>query len=110
VEIGDGEASAAGAGVPAHYTVGRNPRAGVATVTIASFRYSPRTIRLRSGGEVRWVNADAVSHTATGPDGDGFDTGTLGPGEAKSVPFRDTGRFSYTCSLHPFMKGTVVVD
>ncbi len=110
VDIGGGDVPPAGAGIPAQYTFGSKPAVRAVTVSISSFRYRPSMIRLGAGGRVRWVNEDGVSHTATGPDGDGFDTGDLRPGEAKSVPFKRAGRFSYTCSFHPFMKGTVIVD
>jgi plastocyanin len=57
---------------------------------------------------VTWTNQDFAPHTATADDGS-FDTGRLDQGETGSVTFDQPGTYTYTCTFHPNMKGTVVV-
>ena len=46
------------------------------------------------------------AHSATANDGS-FDTGILSKGGSGSHTFTQAGTFSYICTPHPFMKGTV---
>ncbi|HVM08370.1 MAG TPA: DUF2231 domain-containing protein [Acidimicrobiales bacterium] len=79
---------------------------GEATVEISGFEFLPRDLRVARGTVVRWVNADAAPHTATG---DGWDTGRLARGGSADVTFDRAGTFSYICDIHPAMAGTVTV-
>ena len=76
------------------------------SVTIKDFAFSPRTITVNVGESVTWSNAGPSAHSATGS---GFDTGTFAKGGSRSETFTETGTFSYICTPHPFMKGTVRV-
>jgi len=80
--------------------------AGPGSVTIADFSFSPGTVTVNTGDTVTWTNTGKEGHTATG---DGFDTGLLSRGQSGSHTFSQAGTFSYICTPHPFMKGTVVV-
>jgi LPXTG-motif cell wall-anchored protein len=77
-------------------------------VTIADFSFRPATVTVDVGDSVTWSNQDDVEHTATGSSGS-FDTGLIEPGASASATFDEAGSFSYICTPHPFMKGTVVV-
>jgi plastocyanin len=77
------------------------------TVDIKSFKFVADNVHVAAGGTVTWTNSDAQNHTATGAGE--FDTGTIKPGESKTVTFAKKGTFKYACSFHPFMTGTVVV-
>ena len=82
-------------------------RAAASTsVTIQNFAFHPPTVSIGVGDTVTWTNRDDAPHTATGS---GFDTGTLNKGQSGSHTFTKAGRFSYICSIHPNMKGTVLV-
>ncbi|KFM15957.1 blue copper domain-containing protein, partial [Marine Group I thaumarchaeote SCGC RSA3] len=43
------------------------------------------------------------------PDGI-FDSGRFLPGESWSYQFEESGRFSYFCTIHPWMDGMVIVE
>jgi plastocyanin len=77
-------------------------------VTIQGFAFHPGAITVSVGDTVTWANHDSADHTATASDGS-FDTGTLGRGQSGSHTFTRAGTFSYVCSIHPNMHGTVVV-
>ena len=55
-----------------------------------------------------WLNNGPSAHTATADDGS-FNTGVLPKGHSASHTFTKAGTFTYICSIHPFMHGTVVV-
>jgi plastocyanin len=78
-----------------------------ATVEIREFAFGPQEIRVAVGGSVTWVNADPQQHTATSAGN--FNTGAIAPGGSATVTFETPGTFTYACSFHPFMTGTVVV-
>ena len=60
------------------------------------------------GDTVTWHNSGQAPHTATANDGS-FDTGTVNSGGSASHTFNSPGTFSYICTIHPNMKGTVRV-
>lgn len=78
------------------------------TVTIADFSFTPASITIHVGDTVTWVNNGPSAHTATANDG-AFNTGVLQKGHSASHTFTKPGTYSYICSIHPFMHGTVVV-
>ena len=77
-------------------------------VEIVDFAYNPDPVRVQVGGKVIWQNMDSAPHTATADDGS-FDTGPLEEGKLKSENFKEPGTFTYFCSIHPEMHGTVEV-
>jgi plastocyanin len=101
-------ASAAG-GKRVHSNVSARAAAGDPADTISDFKFTPGTITVHVGDTVTWTNNGPTDHTATANDGS-FNTGTLKKGQSASHTFTKTGTFAYICSIHPFMKGTIVVD
>jgi plastocyanin len=85
---------------------GNAVRAG--KVEIVDFAYDPDPVTIAAGGKVIWQNEDSAPHTATADDGS-FDTGTLEEGKLKSETFKKPGTYTYICSIHPYMHGTVEV-
>ncbi len=79
-----------------------------AKVEIEDFAYHPDPVTIEEGGKVIWINRDSTPHTATAEDGS-FDTGTLEEGKLKSETFKQPGTYTYVCSIHPQMHGTVEV-
>jgi len=75
-------------------------------VTIRDFSFGPSALTIHVGDTITWTNNGPTSHTATGS---GFDTGILRAGQSSSHTFTSAGTFSYHCTLHPFMKGTITV-
>ena len=76
--------------------------------------YIPSTITIKVGETVTWQNQDVAFHSVTSgsydaPTGD-FDSGHLDPDEFFSITFENVGIIDYFCTLHPWMKGKVIVD
>lgn len=92
---------------PATTVVDAQAPAGDGAVGIANFKFDAATVNVPVGGSVVWTNTDAQQHTATSSGN--FDAGAIQTGESASVEFPTAGSFTYICSFHPFMTGTVVV-
>jgi plastocyanin len=78
--------------------------------------FVPAEATVKAGETVTWKNEDTAIHTATSgkdatPDGE-FDTSLISPGQSsKSIPMPDEpGQYSYFCTLHPWMEGTITVS
>ena len=89
---------------------------GAYSVTNNEF-YIPQTINIPEGTTATWTNNDAEMHTVTSGNLDTgsvtgvlFDSGPLASGKTFKHTFNDKGTFDYFCSLHPFMKGKVIVN
>ena len=81
---------------------------GDPTDTISDFKFSPASLTIHVGDTVTWSNAGPSPHSATANDGS-FDTGLLQKGASGSHTFSQPGTFTYFCTIHPFMHGTIVV-
>jgi LPXTG-motif cell wall-anchored protein len=77
-------------------------------VSIQGFAFHPGSMTVDVGDTVTWTNHDSAAHTATANDGS-FDTGALKQGQSASHTFNQAGTFSYICTIHPNMHGTVTV-
>jgi plastocyanin len=77
-------------------------------VTIQNFAFSPVTLTVSVGTTVTWTNQDGSIHTATADD-KSFDTGNIAAGATGSATFGKAGTFTYHCTVHNYMTGTVAV-
>ncbi len=101
--VKSGPTGGAGGATQASLPAGRR-----GAVTIKNYSFIPAKLTVRAGTKVVFHNRDATAHTATA-DAGGFDTGTIAPGAAKRVVFSKPGTYTYHCSFHAFMTGTVTV-
>ena len=76
--------------------------------------YIPSEIRISDGESVTWVNEDSAFHSVTSGSYDEpselFDSGHLDPFESYTLDFDEIGTYDYFCTLHPWMKGQVIVE
>lgn len=77
-------------------------------VNIDGFAFAPATLMVAVGTTVTWTNRDEEPHTVAASDGS-FHSPGMGTGATFSHTFTDAGTFDYVCSIHPMMRGTVVV-
>jgi plastocyanin len=80
-----------------------------AQVTIQTLKYLPETIEIKKGETVEWQNNDLTPHTVTSQTGNEFNSGSIEPDATWSHTFSRPGTFSYYCTFHTEMKGTVIV-
>ncbi len=83
------------------------PPVAPAAVEIHDYAFAPKTLTVPLGASVTWTNHDTDTHTVTGS---GLKSKSFGKDGSYTYAFTKSGTFSYSCSLHPQMKGTVVVQ
>ena len=83
--------------------------AGGAQVTIQGFAFAPASVTIKVGESVTWTNQDSPNHTVVADNGE-FTSDSLATGATFSFTFSKAGTYPYHCSIHPSMKGTVVVQ
>ena len=79
------------------------------TVKIDNFSFGPATITIPAGSTVTWTNNDDVPHVVTSDDNKMFKSKTLDTDDKFSFTFTTAGDYDYLCSIHPNMKGKVIV-
>jgi plastocyanin len=82
---------------------------GTNEVFIQSYAFTPSTITVSVNTTITWTNKDGVAHTVTSTSGL-FDSGSLSNGVTYSHTFATAGTFSYKCTFHAYMTGTVIVQ
>ena len=77
--------------------------------------YDPSPQTVNTGASVTWTNNDSSIHTVTsglpekGDVGTLFDSSLISPGMTFTHVFDKQGTFDYSCTLHPFMHGQIIV-
>jgi hypothetical protein len=93
---------------PAPYPTATPPPAGFAFVNVVDFGYMPSVTRIHVGETVVWQNGGRELHDVVG----GRDEWHSGPIESMAEyrrVFGFEGTFGYRCSVHPDMRGTIIV-
>ena len=70
--------------------------------------YRPTIIQVNTGTTVTWKNDDTIIHTVTDIGGK-FDSDLIQPGAGWQYTFYNEGKYNYYCTIHPWMKGLVIV-
>ncbi len=78
-------------------------------VSVEDFEFSPDAVTIDAGQTIRWVNDGAEKHTATA-DSLEWGTGTMNAGETFQKKFDEPGTYTYFCSYHTTMSGTIIVE
>ncbi len=90
------------------------PAGGRPQVILRNFAFRPAELEVTVGTPVEWINQEeAASHTVTSgspesPSGV-FDSGRLRPGDSFRFTFNQPGTYEYFCSIHPRMRGRIIV-
>lgn len=103
-----GVASSGSAGSGAN--ANSNEVSGTKEVLIRNFVFSPRTLTIKAGDSVKWTNQDSAKHTITSDSGNELDSSLFGKGESFTHTFDKAGTYTYHCTPHPNMKGTIIVE
>jgi len=78
-------------------------------VSIQGMAFTPATVTVSIGTKIVWTNMDTDTHTVTSDDGTSFNSGNISPQGSFNFTPTQTGTFTYHCSIHPTMTGTVQV-
>lgn len=87
------------------------PNASEGKISIENMAFTPSQISVTKGSTVTWTNNDSTTHTVVDDLSNvgGPASGDIAPGASYSFTFNKTGSFQYHCSIHPSMRGTIVV-
>jgi plastocyanin len=80
-----------------------------AEVKIDNFTFTPATLTVPVGTQVTWINRDDIPHTVVSDD-KAIKSKALDTDDKFTFTFTQAGTYPYFCSLHPKMKGQVVVQ
>jgi plastocyanin len=77
-------------------------------------KFTPETLEVQQGDVVVWTNKDFFPHTVTADgataDGKAFDSGNIDSQKQWHYVAKTRGEYTYSCTLHPTMKATLVVQ
>jgi plastocyanin len=82
---------------------------GPAQIVIKDFMFMPMSLTIKAGSAVTWANKDDEPHTVVSDTGL-FRSGAVDTDETFTVKFDKPGTYHFTCSIHPRMIGTIVVE
>ena len=87
------------------------PQPAIAEVKIDNFSFTPATLTVPVGTTVTWTNRDDIPHTVVSADDPKmFKSKAMDTDEKFSYTFAKPGRYSYFCSVHPKMTGTIIAQ
>lgn len=101
-------AGGGGGGVGSANNISCNDGENGTAVSIVDFAFQPAAVTADGGGVVLWTNTGSATHTVTFDNGK--DCGSLAAGDLLHVQFNAPGSYTYHCSIHSSMKGTVTVN
>lgn len=78
-------------------------------VTVENTSFQPSSVSVQAGDTVTWTFKDSFDHTVTADD-KSFDSGGKTDGATFEHTFPTAGTFTYTCTIHSSMTGTVTVS
>ena len=79
-------------------------------IEIKDFAFDPQTITVKSGEKITWVNKDGEPHTVVSVEKQFKKSPALDTDESYTVTAGAPGTYTYFCSVHPKMTGTIVVE
>jgi plastocyanin len=77
------------------------------TVVIRQMQFDPAIVTINKGDTVVWINKDMVDHNVTEEKSKTFYSDTIRVGKSWIHAFDSSAK--YFCSIHPSMKGKVIV-
>jgi plastocyanin len=83
--------------------------ARIRSVTIENMQFSPAALSVHRGDRIVWANKDLFPHTVTASN-KAFDSGSIAAGGSWTYVANKAGEFSYGCTFHPTMKGSLKVQ
>ena len=80
------------------------------TIEIKDFAFNPQTITVKSGEKVTWINRDEEPHTVVSVEKQFKKSTALDTDQEFTITAAAPGTYTYFCSVHPKMTGTIVVE
>lgn len=79
-------------------------------IEIKDFAFNPQTITVKSGEKITWINRDEEPHTIVSVEKQFKKSSALDTDQEFTITAGAPGTYTYYCSVHPKMTGTIVVE
>jgi len=79
-------------------------------IEIKDFAFNPQTITVKAGEKVTWINRDEEPHTVVSVEKQFKKSTALDTDQEFTITAGSPGTYTYFCSVHPKMTGTIVVE
>jgi plastocyanin len=79
------------------------------TIVLKNFHFSPVSLTVPAGTAVTWKNLDGEPHTIVSIEGV-FRSDALDQDDVFTYTFNSPGTYKFLCSIHPQMRGTIIVQ
>lgn len=79
-------------------------------IEIKDFSFNPQTLTVKSGETVTWINRDEEPHTVVSVEKKFKKSTALDTDQEFTITAGAPGTYTYFCSVHPKMTGTIVVE
>ena len=79
-------------------------------IEIKDFAFNPQTITVKSGEKITWINRDEEPHTVVSVEKQFKKSSALDTDQEFTVTAGAPGTYTYYCSVHPKMTGTIIVE
>jgi plastocyanin len=79
-------------------------------IEIKDFAFNPQTITVKSGEKITWINRDEEPHTIVSVEKQFKKSSALDTDQEFTITAGAPGTYTYYCSVHPKMTGTIVVQ
>ena len=78
-------------------------------IVIKDFHFDPQVLTVRSGEKITWINRDEEPHTVVSVEKQFKKSSALDTDQEFTITAGAPGTYTYYCSVHPRMTGTIVV-
>ena len=78
-------------------------------IEIKDFAFNPQIITVKSGEKITWINRDEEPHTVVSVEKQFKKSTALDTDQEFTITAGAPGTYTYFCSVHPKMTGTIVV-
>ena len=79
-------------------------------IEIKDFAFNPQALTVKSGEKITWINRDDEPHTIVSVEKQFKKSAPLDTDEEFTTIAGAPGTYTYFCSVHPKMTGTIVVE
>ena len=79
-------------------------------IVIKDFHFTPQTLTVKAGEKITWINRDEEPHTIVSVEKQFKKSGPLDTDQEFTVTVGAPGTYTYFCSVHPKMTGTIIVE
>ena len=79
-------------------------------IEIKDFAFNPQMLTVKSGDKITWINRDEEPHTIASVEKQFKKSTALDTDQEFTITAGAPGTYTYFCSVHPKMTGTIIVE